>query len=76
MIAGSEFVRLEREHQQRQSLSNGDIGENLNHEIQSRLTAEASIKGTLQLFVKFSAGIILDSWTETNRYEYCFSIVL
>lgn len=68
MIAGSEFVRLERERQQRRSFSNGHVDETLDSEIQSRLSAEASIKSTLQLFVKFSAGIILDSWSETNRY--------
>nr|POF14638.1 protein nap1 [Quercus suber] len=67
VIAGSEFVRLERERQQRQSFSNGHVDETLDSEIQSCLSAEASIKSTLQLFVKFSAGIILDSWSETNR---------
>lgn len=68
MIAGSEFVRLEREHQQRQSFSNGHAGEAGDTEIQNRLSAEASIKSTMQLFVRFSAGVILDSWSETNRY--------
>lgn len=63
-----EHVRLEREHQQRQSFSNGHVDETLDSEIQSRLSAEASIKSTMQLFVKFSAEIILDSWSETNRY--------
>uniref|UniRef100_A0A2N9GBJ8 Uncharacterized protein n=1 Tax=Fagus sylvatica TaxID=28930 RepID=A0A2N9GBJ8_FAGSY len=66
VIAGSEFVRFEREHWQRQSFSNGHFGETLDSEIQSRLSAEASIKSTLQLFVKFSTGIIQDSWSETN----------
>ncbi|XP_004293766.1 PREDICTED: protein NAP1 isoform X1 [Fragaria vesca subsp. vesca] len=66
VIAGSEFVRVEREYQQRQSLSNGHVGESVDSE-QSRLSAEASIKSTMQLFVKFSASIILDSWSETNR---------
>ncbi|KAL6282918.1 hypothetical protein ACE6H2_013847 [Prunus campanulata] len=28
---------------------------------------KASIKSSMQLFVKFSAGIILDSWSEANR---------
>lgn len=68
VIAGSEYVRLEREHQQRKSFSNGHASETLDSEMQSRLSAEASIKSTMQLFVKFSAAIILDSWSETNRY--------
>jgi NCK-associated protein 1 len=79
VIAGSEYVRLEREHQQRQSFSNGRVDETLDPEIQSHLSAEASIKSTLQLFVKFSAGIILDSWSETNRYDYdliLYSIII
>ncbi|KAK9267322.1 hypothetical protein L1049_009746 [Liquidambar formosana] len=69
VFAGSEFVRLEREHQQRQSLSNGHVGDRdtLDPEVQSRLSAEASIKSAMQLFVKFSAGIILDCWSETDR---------
>lgn len=67
VIAGSEFVRLEREHQQRQSLSNGHAVDTGDPESQSRLSAEASIKSSMQLFVKFSAGIILDSWSEANR---------
>ncbi|KAF5729205.1 protein NAP1-like isoform X2 [Tripterygium wilfordii] len=67
VIAGSEFVRLEREHQQRESPSNGHIDENLDTELQNRISAEAGIKSAMQLFVKFSAGIILDSWGEVNR---------
>ncbi|CAK9187137.1 unnamed protein product [Ilex paraguariensis] len=67
VIAGSEFVRLEREHQQKQSFSNGHVGEALDREIQNHLSAETSIKSTMQLFVKFSAGIVLDSWNETDR---------
>ena len=67
VIAGSELVRLEREHQQRQSLSNGHLGEALDPEIHSRLSAEASIKSAMQLFVKFASGIVLDSWSEANR---------
>jgi NCK-associated protein 1 len=61
-------VRLEREHQQRQqSLSNGHLDEALDPEIHSRLSAEASIKSAMQLFVKFATGIVLDSWSEANR---------
>ncbi|KAI9381541.1 hypothetical protein POPTR_015G124500v4 [Populus trichocarpa] len=68
VIAGSELVRLEREHQQRQqSLSNGHLDEALDPEIHSRLSAEASIKSAMQLFVKFATGIVLDSWSEANR---------
>lgn len=67
VIAGSEFVRLEREHQLRQSLSNGHASEGMDPELSSHMSAEASIKSTLQLFVKLSADIILDSWSETHR---------
>lgn len=66
VIAGSEFVRLEREYQHRQSLTNGHA-EGMDPELASHTSAEASIKSTLQLFVKFSAEIILDSWSETQR---------
>nr|GME09730.1 protein NAP1 [Ipomoea batatas] len=67
VIAGSEFVRLERENQQKQSFSNGHVNEALDPETQNRSSVEASIKSTMQLFVKFSAGIILDYWNEHNR---------
>ncbi|KAK6240355.1 hypothetical protein SCA6_005744 [Theobroma cacao] len=65
VIAGSEYVRLAREHHQRQLLSNGHAGDSLDPDI--RVSAEASIKAAMQLFVKFSAGIVLDSWNEANR---------
>ncbi|XP_050231376.1 protein NAP1 isoform X2 [Mercurialis annua] len=67
VIAGSEFMRMEREHQQRQAFSNGHAGEALDHEMHSHLSAVASIKSAMQLFVKFAAGIVLDSWNEVNR---------
>ncbi|KAJ4821990.1 histone chaperone [Turnera subulata] len=67
VIAGSEFVRLEREYQQRQSLSNGHAIDALDPEIHSHLSAEASVKSAMQLFVKFATGIVLDSWNEANR---------
>ncbi|XP_016451487.2 protein NAP1 [Nicotiana tabacum] len=67
VIAGSEFVRLEREHQMKQSFSNGHVGETLDPETHNRLTVETNIKSTMQLFVKFSSGIILDSWGENIR---------
>ncbi|KAI3455816.1 hypothetical protein Pfo_012479 [Paulownia fortunei] len=67
VIAGSEFIRLEREYQQKQSLSNGHISESLDPETQNYLSIEASIKSTMQLFIKFSAGIVLEAWSESNR---------
>ncbi|CAH9076240.1 unnamed protein product [Cuscuta epithymum] len=68
VIAGSEFVRLEREHQLKQSFSNGHTDEALDPaEVHNRSSVEASIKSTMQLFVKFSSGIILDYWNENNR---------
>ncbi|PIN25671.1 hypothetical protein CDL12_01578 [Handroanthus impetiginosus] len=67
VIAGSEFVRLEREYQQKRSLSNGHMGESLDPEAQNYLSIEGSIKSTMQLFIKFSAGIILDAWSESSR---------
>ncbi|KAI4332573.1 hypothetical protein L6164_017470 [Bauhinia variegata] len=67
VIAGSESVRLEREHQQRQSFTNGHASGVVDPDLPSHMSAEASIKSTLQLFVKLSADIILDSWRETNR---------
>ncbi|GMH02666.1 hypothetical protein Nepgr_004505 [Nepenthes gracilis] len=69
VIAGSEYVRLEREYQQTRSSSNGHIDEHLESQLRSSLTVEASIKSALQLFVKLSADIILDSWNENNRSD-------
>ncbi|MCE3050654.1 histone chaperone [Datura stramonium] len=67
VIAGSEFVRLEREHHMKQSFSNGHVGETLDPETHNQITVETNIKSTMQLFVKFSSGIILDSWSEHTR---------
>lgn len=67
VIAGSEFVRLEREHQLKHSFSNDLVNETHEADVGSRFSAEASIKSAMQLFVKFSAGIVLDSWSEINR---------
>ncbi|XP_073299631.1 protein NAP1 isoform X1 [Primulina huaijiensis] len=67
VIVGSEFVRLEREYEQNQSLSNGHAGEMLNPAAQNYLSIEANIKSVMQLFIKFCAGIILDTWSESNR---------
>lgn len=63
VIAGNEYVRMEKENQ----LSNGHVDENLQSQMQSTLTTEASAKSTLLLFVKMSTGIILDCWNEANR---------
>lgn len=61
VLAGSEFVRLEREHYEQQQQKESQV--------ESRLSsaADASIKSSMQLFVKISAGVILDSWSEANR---------
>ncbi|KAK4710641.1 hypothetical protein R3W88_005154 [Solanum pinnatisectum] len=67
VIAGSEFVRLEREHHMKQSFSNGHVRETLDPETHNQITVETNIKSTMQLFVKFSSGIILDSWSESTR---------
>lgn len=75
MIAGSERVRLEREYQQKQSLSNGHFSESVDLETQNYLAIEASIKSIMQLFIKFSAGVILDAWNETNRLVECLDIL-
>lgn len=70
VIAGSEYVRMERIQQPR-SLSNGHAGEISEPETLNRTSVEANIKSALQIFVKCSAGIILDSWSENSRYYVC-----
>ncbi|XP_074286130.1 protein NAP1 [Silene latifolia] len=65
VIAGNEYVRMERENQ----VANGHVDETLESQMQSSLTAEASTKATLLLFVKMSTGLILDCWHETNRSD-------
>eukprot|EP00268_Persea_americana_P020565 TRINITY_DN2071_c0_g1_i1.p1 TRINITY_DN2071_c0_g1~~TRINITY_DN2071_c0_g1_i1.p1 ORF type:complete len:1377 (-),score=241.58 TRINITY_DN2071_c0_g1_i1:162-4292(-) len=67
VIAASEFVRLEREKQQKQSSSNGHAGEMSEPEIHNIVSVKANIKSALQLFVKCSTAIILDEWSENNR---------
>lgn len=52
----------------KQSFSNGHVGETLDPETHNQITVETNIKSTMQLFVKFSSGIILDSWSENTRY--------
>lgn len=68
-------MRLEREYQQKQSFSNGHVDQTLNSENQNRLSAETNIKTTMQLFVKFSAGIVLDSWMENNRSDLVAKLI-
>lgn len=36
-------------------------------ELLSRVSAEANIKSAMQLYVKLSAGLVLDSWNDTSR---------
>uniref|UniRef100_A0A1D1YCP6 Protein NAP1 n=1 Tax=Anthurium amnicola TaxID=1678845 RepID=A0A1D1YCP6_9ARAE len=67
VIAGSEFIKSEGNELQKQSLSNGHASEVLELEIPSRISVEANIKSAMQLYVKCSAGIILDSSNESNR---------
>lgn len=67
VIAGSELVRLEREHQQRQPYSNGHAGDTVEPEMPDHLSVESNIKSTMHLFVKICAGIALDSWNEIDR---------
>ncbi|KAH9608316.1 hypothetical protein KSS87_007803 [Heliosperma pusillum] len=65
VIAGNEYVRMEKENQ----VANGHVDETLESQMQNSLTAEASTKATLLLFVKMSTGLILDCWHETNRSD-------
>ncbi|KAK8961229.1 putative protein NAP1 [Platanthera guangdongensis] len=67
VIGGNEFIRLERAEQQRRSLSNGHAHEAVELEILSRNSVEANIKSVMQHFVKCSATIILESWSDTSR---------
>lgn len=66
MVGGSEYTRMEREHR-RSSLSNGHMDELQEPELLSRVLAEANIKSAMQLYVKLSAGLVLDSWNDTSR---------
>lgn len=65
VIAGNEYVRMEKENQ----VANGHVDENLQSQMQSSLTAEASAKSSMPLFVKMSTGIVLDCWSEANRSD-------
>ncbi|RCV30145.1 hypothetical protein SEVIR_6G069200v4 [Setaria viridis] len=66
VVGGSEYTRVERE-QQINSLSNGHTDELQEAELPSRVSAEANIKSAMQIYVKLSAGIVLDSWNDTSR---------
>ncbi|RZC67779.1 hypothetical protein C5167_011465 [Papaver somniferum] len=67
VIAGSEFVRFEREQQQSRSLSNGHVEEAQESDVNNYLLVEGNIKSAMQAFVKCASGIILDSWNDSNR---------
>jgi len=67
VVGGSEYTRVERE-QRINSLSNGHTDDLQEAELPSRVSAEASIKSAMQIYVKLSAGIVLDSWNDTSRY--------
>ena len=67
MVGGSEYTRVERE-QRINSLSNGHTDELQEAELPSRVSAEANIKSSMQIYVKLSAGIVLDSWNDNSRY--------
>jgi NCK-associated protein 1 len=67
VVGGSEYTRVERE-QQINSLSNGHTDDLQEAELPSRVSAEANIKSAMQIYVKLSAGIVLDSWNGTSRY--------
>lgn len=67
VIAASEFIRSEKSELQRQSLPNGH-GSEMEPETLTRTSVQANIKSTMQLYVKYSAGIILSSFSESNRY--------
>ncbi|AQK38748.1 brick3 [Zea mays] len=66
VIGGSEYTRVERE-QRINSLSNVHTDELQEAELPSRVSAEANIKSCMQIYVKLSAGIVLDSWNDTSR---------
>ncbi|XP_058072082.1 protein NAP1 [Magnolia sinica] len=66
VIAGSEFARLERE-QQRQPLSNAHAGDVSEPGMQNHVSVETNIKSAMQLYLKCSSGIILDSWSDGYR---------
>ncbi|KAM0900486.1 hypothetical protein ACQ4PT_020617 [Festuca glaucescens] len=66
VVGGSEYTRIAKE-QRMNSLSNGHTDELQETELLSRASAESNIKSAMQLYVKLSAGIVLDSWNDTSR---------
>lgn len=68
MIGGSEYIRIERE-QQRQPFPNERADKTKEPEILNRISAEANIKSAMQLYVKCSAVVVLDSWNDNTRYQ-------
>ena len=66
VVGGSEYTRIAKE-QRMSSLSNGHTDELQEPELLSRASAESNIKSAMQLYVKLSAGIVLDSWNDTSR---------
>ncbi|XP_066356604.1 probable protein NAP1 [Miscanthus floridulus] len=66
VVGGIEYTRVERE-QRINSLSNGHTDELQEAELPSRVSAEANIKSSMQIYVKLSAGIVLDSWNDNSR---------
>ncbi|XP_037464413.1 probable protein NAP1 [Triticum dicoccoides] len=66
VVGGSEYTRLAKE-QRINSLSNGHTDELQETELLSRASAESNIKSAMQLYVKLSAGIVLDSWNDSSR---------
>uniref|UniRef100_A0A3B6TJ70 Nck-associated protein 1 n=1 Tax=Triticum aestivum TaxID=4565 RepID=A0A3B6TJ70_WHEAT len=66
VVGGSEYTRMAKE-QRINSLSNGHTDELQETELLSRSSAESNIKSAMQLHVKLSAGIVLDSWNDSSR---------
>eukprot|EP01018_Ginkgo_biloba_P029851 Gb_16727 [translate_table: standard] len=76
VIAASEFVRAERKELQRQILSqqqsngNGIELKELEtevHNLEGFMSVEKNIKTSMKVFIKCSAAIILESWSDNNR---------
>lgn len=61
---------MERAEKQSASLSNGHAKEMVEPEMLSRVSVEANIKSAMQLYLKCASVIVLDSWSDNNRYFY------
>jgi hypothetical protein len=77
VIAASEFVRAERKELERQILSqsqsnrNGTELKELEAELQNLegiTSVEVNIKASMKIFIKCASTIILQSWSDSNRY--------